>query len=156
MNGETNMPMRMGTPMPALEGAAEWVNGQPNTADLAGSPVLVHFWSVSCGSCHEIMPKVKEWAATYAERGLKFVGIHMPRSEKDTNVDAVKQDMEKTGVTWPTAIDNTTAIKEAFGNEFVPAFYVFNSEGVLRHFQAGDRGVSMLESAIERILKPGK
>jgi thiol-disulfide isomerase/thioredoxin len=148
------MPMRMGTPMPALDGATEWVNGEPGAADLAGKPVLVHFWSISCGSCHEVMAKVKEWSEAYGARGVKFVGIHMPRSEKDTNVDAIKEDIEYMDVRWPTAIDNTTAIKTAFGNEYVPAFYLFNEEGVLRHFQAGDRGASLLESALERVLKP--
>jgi thiol-disulfide isomerase/thioredoxin len=148
------MPMRMGTPMPALDGATEWVNGQPNIEDLAGAPVLVHFWSISCGSCHEVMPKVKEWAGEYRPKGLRFVGVHMPRSEKDTDVAAVREDISRMGVDWPTAIDNAATIKESFDNQFVPAFYVFNSEGVLRHFQAGDRGTSMLESAIERILKP--
>ena len=57
-------------------------------------------------------------------------------------------------VDWPNAIDNTHAIVDRFDNKFVPAFYVFNAEGLLRHFQAGDRGQKMLEAAIERILKP--
>lgn len=148
------MPMRMGTPMPALDGATEWVNEQPQNGDLGSAPVLVHFWSISCGSCHEIMPKVKEWADEYRPKGLRFVGVHMPRSEKDTDVAAVKADILCQGIDWPTAIDNGATIKEAFRNQYVPAFYVFNEEGVLRHFQAGDRGTSMLESAIERILKP--
>jgi thiol-disulfide isomerase/thioredoxin len=148
------MPMRMGTPMPALDGATEWVNGQPTSEELTGAPVLVHFWSVSCGSCHEVMPKVKEWAEKYGAKGMRVVGVHMPRSDKDTDIPAVKEDMVENGVSWPTAMDNTTAIKEAFGNDYVPAFYVFNEDGVLRHFQAGDRGTSMLESAIERILRP--
>ncbi|HEY3266874.1 MAG TPA: TlpA disulfide reductase family protein [Armatimonadota bacterium] len=148
------MPMRMGTPLPSLAGASEWVNGEVNNDELTGENVLVHFWSTSCGSCHEIMPKIKEWKETYGPRGLRFVGIHMPRSEKDTDVDAVKADIDESGLTWPQAIDNQHSIKEAFGNQYVPAFYVFNEQGVLRHFQAGDRGVKMLEGAIERVLKP--
>lgn len=148
------MPMRMGTPLPGLNGATEWVNGELNDEDLRGAPTLVHFWSISCGSCHEVMPKVCEWQETYSARGLRFVGVHMPRSEKDTDTEAVKADIADAGFHWPQAIDNTHAIRDAFQNQHVPAFYLFNEEGVLRHFQAGDRGQKMLEGAIERLLKP--
>jgi len=51
------------------------------------------------------------------------------------------------------AIDNTHTIVDAFENKYVPAFYVFNEAGELRHFQAGDRGQKMLEAAVERVLK---
>jgi thiol-disulfide isomerase/thioredoxin len=148
------MPMRRGTPMPALDGATEWVNGAAVTDDFKGKPTLVHFWSVSCGSCHEIMDSVKEWRERFGDQGLEFVGIHMPRGEKDTNVDAVKTDLAEMDVTWPNAIDNRHAIVDAFENKFVPAFYLFNEAGEMTHFQAGDRGQKMLEAAIERVLKP--
>ncbi len=147
------MPMRTGTAMPSLEGATEWVNGEVKNDDVKGKVTLVHFWAVSCHSCHEIMDQVKAWRETYAPRGLEFVGIHQPRSEADTDISAVKADIAEMGVTWPVAIDNTHTIVDAFENKYVPAFYVFNEAGELRHFQAGDRGQKMLEAAVERVLK---
>jgi hypothetical protein len=33
----------------------------------------------------------------------------------------------------------------------VPAYYLFDSEGKLRSFAAGERGLDMLKTAIERI-----
>jgi thiol-disulfide isomerase/thioredoxin len=147
------MPMRKGTPMPALDGATEWVNGEAHHETLRGEPVLVHFWSVSCGSCHQIMASVKEWHERYGTQGLRFVGVHMPRSEKDTNIAAVKTDIEEMEVTWPNAIDNGHAIVGAFDNKFVPAFYLFNEAAEMVHFQAGDRGQKMLEGAIDRLLR---
>ena len=139
--------------MPPLEGATEWVNGEVSGESFQGKPTLVHFWSVSCGSCHEIMENVKEWREKYAPQGLEFVGIHMPRGEKDTNTDTVKADISEMAVTWPNAIDNKHAIVEAFDNKYVPAFYLFNEAGEMTHFQAGDRGQKMLEGAIDRLLR---
>lgn len=147
------MPMRMGTPIPALEGAVEWVNGQVRAEDLRGTPTIVHFWSISCGSCHEIMEHVKTWKQRYGEQGVRFVGIHMPRSERDTDAQAVKDDIAEMQIDWPQAIDSRHAIVNAFDNKYVPAFYLFNEEGVLRHFQAGDRGQKMLEAAVDRVLR---
>jgi hypothetical protein len=34
----------------------------------------------------------------------------------------------------------------------VPAYYLFDAEGKLRSFAAGERGLDMLKSAIERVL----
>ena len=39
------MPMRLGTPMPSLEGATEWLRGsvQEILQETEGHPVLIHF-----------------------------------------------------------------------------------------------------------------
>ena len=69
------MPMRINTPMPAFDGATEWVNGDINEV-LAGPPAkltLVHFWSLSCGICKENLPRVSEWRETHKESGLRVV-----------------------------------------------------------------------------------
>ena len=55
-------------------------------------------------------------------------------------------------ITAPLAIDNTHAIVGRFENQFVPAFYVFDREHKLRHFQAGDKGYDRIVSAIDRVL----
>lgn len=145
--------MRIGTAMPPLEGATEWVNGGPvATSDLVGQPALVHFWALSCHSCHTIMPAVVEWRQRYAPQGLRIVGVHQARSEADTDVEAIKRDIADLGVTHPVAIDNGFRIADAWENKFVPAFYVFDAAGKLAHFQAGDRGLRMIEQAIERVL----
>jgi hypothetical protein len=43
-------------------------------------------------------------------------------------------------------------LKDAFGNEqgFVPAYYLFDAEGKLRSFAAGERGLDMLKTAASR------
>lgn len=147
------MSMRLGSPMPSFEGATEWVNGGPVTPeDLQGRPVLVHFWAVSCHACHDMMPVLRQWREEYAPQGLQVVGVHQPRSEADTEVAAVRRAIEEHQLTHPIAIDNTHAITDRWGNRFVPAFYVFDHLGRLRHYQAGDRGQRMIQYAIERTL----
>ena len=45
--------------MPSLEGIKDWINGGlPSAEELAGKPVLVHFWSVSCYICHNVAADV--------------------------------------------------------------------------------------------------
>ncbi|SDC84250.1 Thiol-disulfide isomerase or thioredoxin [Melghirimyces thermohalophilus] len=144
------MALRLRTEMPELKGATEWVNGEVNKEELEGKPVLIHFWSISCGICKKNMPDVLK--IRDENENLKVVGIHMPRSEKDTDVDAVKEAIEKYDLTHPQAIDNQHSIVDAFENEFVPAFYLFDEEGQLRHRSAGEKALNMLERPLQRVL----
>ena len=144
------MPLRLGTPMPMLSGATEWLNGEPAPGDLRGSPVLVHFWAVSCHICHDNMATLRKWRDEYGPRGLKPVGIHMPRQEEDMDVAKVREEVKAMDVTEPCAIDNTHAMADAFQNKFMPAYFLFDREGNLKSRTAGDAGLAMLESALAR------
>ncbi|MFD1427884.1 thiol-disulfide isomerase/thioredoxin [Kroppenstedtia sanguinis] len=146
------MALRLRTEMPELKGVTEWVNGEVTKEELLGKPVLIHFWSISCGICKKSMPDVLKIRDGYKDAGLQVVGIHMPRSEKDTDKEAVKEAIEKYEMTHPQAIDNQHSVVDAFENEFVPAFYLFDAEGQLRHRSAGEKAMKMLERPLERLL----
>jgi hypothetical protein len=83
-----------------------------------------------------------------------MIAIHMPRYPADTDVEAVREAVAKYDITEPVAIDNMHALRDAFQNEhgYVPAYYLFDAEGKLRSFAAGERGLGMLSSALERTL----
>ncbi len=147
------MPLRMDSPMPPLEGGTDWFNSEPiKTEDLRGSVVLVHFWAVSCGICKESLPDITRWIDSYGPKGLKVIAIHMPRQESDTNVSEVKEQIDFYEVKQPCVVDNWHTITDAFENKFVPAFYVFDKDLKLRHFQAGEKAIKMVEPVLDRIL----
>ncbi len=148
------MALRMDSPMPSLDGGTDWFNSQGvKTEDLKGSTVLVHFWSISCGICKESLPDIQGWIDKYSSQGLKVIAVHMPRQESDTNVDAVKEAIDEYEVKQPCVIDNWHTITDAFENKYVPAYYIFDSEGKMRHFQAGEKAIKMVEPVLERVLK---
>lgn len=147
------MALRMRSPLPSLEGAAAWLNGEPNPQELRDVPVIVSFWSKSCYLCHEAAEQFNAWREKFAKAGVAFISIHQPRSEEELDVAAVTKDaIEEMKLTQPVAIDNDHALVDRFENQFVPAYYVFNRLHQLRHFQAGGKGFERLESAIERVL----
>jgi thiol-disulfide isomerase/thioredoxin len=148
------MGLRMRSPLPTLEGATAWVNGQPSPDELRGLPVVVSFWSKSCYLCHDTAEQFGVWRDKFAKQGVKFVAVHQPRSEDELDVAAVTKDaLEEMKLTQPVAVDNDHAIVERFQNEFVPAFYVFNRNHEMRHFQAGGKGFERIEAAIDRVLE---
>lgn len=150
------MPMRIGTQMPSLDGATEWFGATQAHAESesAGHPTLVHFWSVSCGICKENMPRVNEWREQKFAEGLRVIAVHMPRYEADTDTEAVRDAILKYNIKEPCAIDNQHRLRDAFQNDhgYVPAYYLFDAEGKLRGFAAGERGINMIAPVIERVL----
>lgn len=152
------MPMRIGTEMPKLSGATEWLGTTQAhaEAEAKGQPTIVHFWSVSCGTCKENLPRIAEWRDEYQQQGLRVIAVHMPRYEADTNVEAVRDAVAAYKITEPCAIDNEHKLRDAFQNDkgYVPAYYLFDSEGKLRGFAAGERGLDLLKATLERILGP--
>lgn len=147
------MPLRMDTDLPSLEGGTDWFNSEPLSRDyFAGSPVLIHFWAISCHTCKEYFPEVSRWMQTYADKGLKVLAVHMPRQESDTDIKAVKECIDEYQLTQPCVVDNWHTITDAFDNKFVPAYYIFDSNLKMRHFSAGEKAAKMVEQALERLL----
>ncbi len=147
------MALRLRTPMPEISGITEWVNGEITKEELQGKPVLVHFWSISCHMCKESLPEVNQIREEYPQ--LVVVGIHMPRSEKDLEIAPVKETIKQYELKHPQGIDNSYSVVDAFENEYVPAFYLFDEEGKLRHRSAGAKALSLLKGPMKRILDEG-
>ena len=144
--------MKLRSPMPELTGATEWLNGEVTKSELVGEkPTLFHFWSISCHLCKEAMPQVNEFRDQFKDK-LNVVAIHMPRSEDDLNIDEIKRVAAEHDITQPIFVDNEHKLTDAFENQYVPAYYVFDAEGNLRHFQAGGSGMKMLEKRVNRVL----
>ena len=149
------MPMRLGDAMPSLEGATTWFNGslEDTTENLKGKPTLVHFWAVSCGICKDKMPQLNEIKAKYGAMGLQTVAIHMPRYEADTDLDTVNEAIEANKIIEPTAVDSLHKLKDAFLNEqgWVPVYYLFDAEGKLKTRAAGEFGIGVLQTALDKM-----
>jgi thiol-disulfide isomerase/thioredoxin len=150
------MPLEIGSEMPSLEGATEWFNatGARAEAEAEGQPTLVHFWSVSCGICKENMPRLAAWRDERAADGLRVIAVHMPRYEADMDTEKVREAVALYNITEPCAVDNEHKLREAFQNDqgHAPAYYLFDGEGKLRSFEAGERGLEMIAAALERVL----
>jgi len=142
--------------MPALDGATEWFGATQAEAeaDAQGQPTLVHFWSMSCGMCKENLPRVASWRDELRDQGLRVIAVHMPRYESDTDVEQVRDMIATFRITEPCAVDNEHKLRDAFQNVqgHVPAYYLFDREGKLRGFAAGERGLDLLKATLDRVL----
>jgi thiol-disulfide isomerase/thioredoxin len=144
--------VKLRAPMPDLKGAADWLNGEVMREELVGiKPTLIHFWSISCHLCKKAMPQIQQFRDSNRDK-INVIAVHMPRSENDLNMEEIKQDAVKYGISHPVAVDSNLTITNAFENQYVPAYYLFDKEGQLRHFQVGGSGMTMLEKRINRLI----
>lgn len=147
------MSLRLRAPMPALSDATEWLNGGPlDAVGSKGHVTLVHFWSVSCGVCKPHLPLLAAWRDKYEPLGVRLISVHMPRQESDTDVAAVRSLVDANRIVYPTAIDNLHGIAEAFENEYVPSYYVFDKDGTLRLFVSGEKVLPMVQQSLDRLV----
>ena len=147
--------MRIGDAMPPLDGATTWFNGsQEDVLEHAkGKPVLVHFWAVSCGICKDKMPALNELKKKYGALGMQTIAVHMPRYEADTDLDTVNKAMEANHIDEVVAVDSLHKLKDAFQNEqgWVPVYYLFDAEGKLKTRSAGEFGIGVLTTALDKM-----
>ncbi len=138
---------------PSLDGAVEWLNSEPLTAEqLRGKVVLVDFWTYSCINCIRTIPYVRAWAEKYRDRGLVVIGVHAPEFAFEKRIDNVKRAVRDFRIGYPVAIDNDFAIWRAFGNSYWPAHYFIDAEGRIRHHHFGEGDYEQSERVIQKLL----
>ena len=118
--------MENGSKLPNLN-QYEWIGKKPQ---LRGKPILVFFWSISCYDCKTVLRKLinKEWSLIDQ---FEIISVHMPRSEKDTNTEQLKQFRKEWQILFPILNDTELHFSTKFRNQFVPTMYLFSADGVL-------------------------
>ena len=140
--------------MPSLAGAVQWLNSPELSAEkLKGKVVLVDFWTYSCINCLRTLPYIKAWNEKYRDQGLVIIGVHAPEFAFEKDPRNVAQAVRDLGIPYPVALDNKYAIWNAFKNEYWPAHYLIDANGVMREHHFGEGGYIETEKMIQALLK---
>jgi thiol-disulfide isomerase/thioredoxin len=137
----------------------EWLNSKPlSIKALRGKVVIVNIWVHSCINCHNSLPTLVSWYKKYKDQGLEIVGVHTPEFESDKNLAQTAASLKEDGVTWPVMQDNNEATWKAYNNQFWPAFYIVDRNGMIRSTHAGEissrypNAIPGLEADIQKLL----
>jgi cytochrome c biogenesis protein CcdA/thiol-disulfide isomerase/thioredoxin len=140
--------------LPSLDGAVQWLNSPPLTAQaLKGKVVLVDFWTYSCINCLRTLPYVEAWAEKYHDQGLVVIGVHAPEFAFERDVGNVTKAMKDLGITYPVAIDNDYKVWRAFNNQYWPAHYFADAQGRIRYHHFGEGKYAESERVIQQLLR---
>ena len=137
-----------------VEGIAAWINSEPLAIDeLRGKVVLVDFWTYTCINCIRTFPYLKLWHARYADDGLVILGVHTPEFEFEKDYDNVVQATKDNGIIWPVAQDNDYTTWRNYSNQYWPAKYLIDRDGVIRYTHFGEGGYAETERQIREFLE---
>jgi SAM-dependent methyltransferase len=139
--------------VPSLDGAIGWLNSEPlGPADLRGHVVLVNFWTLTCINWLRQEPYVRAWSRAYRQDGLVVIGVHTPEFSFEHEIDRVRQATEQREIDYPIAVDNQYGVWSAFDNQYWPALYFIDAEGVIHDRHFGEGRYEQSERAIQRLL----
>jgi thiol-disulfide isomerase/thioredoxin len=147
------MPLFAKTRMPSLGGATGWLNSEPlSPARLRGHVVLVDFWTLTCINWLRTEPYVRAWSRAYREDGLIVIGVHTPEFSFEHDIELVRRAVDVREIEYPVAADNDYAIWSAFANQYWPALYFVDADGVIRDQHFGEGRYEQSERVIQRLL----
>ena len=139
--------------MPSLGGATGWLNSEPlGPAELRGHIVLVDFWTLTCLNWLRTEPYIRAWSQVYRDDGLIVIGVHTPEFSFEHELDRVRQATKDMAIDYPVAADNDYAIWSAFDNNYWPALYFVDAEGIIRDHHFGEGRYEQSERVIQRLL----
>jgi thiol-disulfide isomerase/thioredoxin len=139
--------------MPSLGGATEWLNSEPlGPAELRGRIVLVNFWTWTCINWLRQEPHVRAWSQAYRDDELVVIGVHTPEFSFEHDVDGVRRATRERAIDYPVVVDNDYAIWGAFANNYWPALYFVDADGVIRDEHFGEGRYEQSERVIQGLL----
>lgn len=146
----------------------KWMSSPPLTlASLRGSVVLVRWWTSGCPFCSASAPALRTFHRSYAERGLKVIGVYHHKEETPFDPKVYEDTAREYQFTFPVAFDPSWRAFEAWMRDrdgkkvdtgWTSVTFVLDKHGVVRHvhpggqYVDGEAGHSELVAAIERLL----
>src|SRR3954454_23093091 len=138
---------------PPLDGAAAWLNSEPlDPAELRGRVVLVNFWTLTCINWLRQEPCVRAWSQAYRDDGLVVIGAHTPEFQFEHDVDLIRQAIKVREIDYPVAVDSDYEVWSAFANNYWPALYFVDADGIIRDQHFGEGRYEQSERVIQRML----
>lgn len=118
--------------------------------ELRGRPVLVNFWSISCASCVEEIPRLSALYSELATRGLEIIAINMPY-DPPSHVLAMSRGKQ---IPYPVALDIHGEAARAFGDvRLTPTSFLVSPQGRVVEQQTGALDLDRLRTLVLRQLQ---
>jgi len=96
-------------------------------ADFRGKPLVINFFASWCDPCRAEMPLIKELAAAGPREGYRVLGIAVEDGRA-----AVLQYAREARITFPVALDSSSAVKRAYRIFGPPATFFVDARGTVR------------------------
>jgi thiol-disulfide isomerase/thioredoxin len=122
-----------GGPTPGLE--LEDMHGRVHAlAHYRGKVVLVNFWATWCEPCRDEMPSIERLRHLLDGQPFEVLAVNL--AEPRTRIEKFLQHMP---IGFPVLLDKDTRTAKAWQAHVLPATYLVDPSGRVRHQHFGDR-----------------
>lgn len=111
-----------------------------------GNPIIINFFASWCIPCGEEAPMLEEAYQELSKKGVVFVGV----AGQDTQTKA-EEFVKKHGMTFPTGLDATGKILEAYGVYGMPTTFFIDRKGVISDLHIGSITRELIRYELEKI-----
>jgi thiol-disulfide isomerase/thioredoxin len=121
---------------------------------FAGKPLLMFYFSATCGHCAHAAPQILEIAKEFAPKGLTTVSVASGGNNKPgirRFIDDAKFD-ETISVVW----DESRQFGELYSDGYVPKVYLVNPDGSYKQYAAFEKEKEDLKKEIAELLNGKK
>lgn len=135
----------LGKTAPSIS-AAELGGGNFNLASDRGHVVVLNFWSSWCGPCKQEAPELTTFAFNERGKGVDLVGVVFNDSVSSANAFA-----KFYGSLYPSVIDASGAIANAYGVTAPPTTFVIDREGRVAATLIGATSAKQLAAVVAKV-----
>jgi thiol-disulfide isomerase/thioredoxin len=115
-------------------------------AAYAGKPVVLRFWADWCKFCEPEMKLID--AVRQRHAGLEILAVNAGQDRA-----TVAAFMQKLGVGYPAALDESSQIAKRYGVVGLPTTYFIDGQGVVRGKIVGEADEALFERQVQALLK---
>lgn len=139
--------VRLGQPAPDFSLPA--LSGETiRLSDLKGQVVLVNLWATWCPPCKAEMPVINTFYEAHQEAGFTTLMVNM-QEDGATVGDFIKAN----SFSFPVLLDGQGELMNLYGVRGLPATFILDRNGQVRHIQSGAITEADLEAAVIPLLK---
>jgi peroxiredoxin len=106
-------------------------NNKMTLERASGKPVVVEFWSSTCGACLVMMKQWQKYADAHPDK-MQFIGVGIEPYPDDLSAFA-----DKLGVTLPLGLDQLGITQERYQVVATPTTFFIDRHGVLKEIHLG-------------------